>query len=190
MPHESATPGTLELLWLTSDPAGLRTRLGEIGAHPDDGDGVSLPPVDIVLVKDDGPADRLIVGSNRAPVAAERSAESGVSLAALGWATVDAERAASEFGRPLLGDALEDALLGARAQRLGAGGRLTLILLEPATEGPLAAALARNGEGPVCLYVAGGTGAPAGDSTSDTPMGPGRVAWPSRTGHFVILLSG
>jgi hypothetical protein len=190
MSHESASLGTLELLWLTSDVAGLRTRLGEIGAHPVEGDRVSLPPVDLVLVQDEGPADRLIVGLSGAPVAAEPTAGSGLSLAALGWATVDAERAASEFGRPFLGEPLEDALLGARAQRLGAGGRLTLILLEPATEGPLAAALARNGEGPVCLYVASGTTAPAGVSLSPTAMGPGRVAWPSRTGPFVILLGG
>ena len=189
MSHESATPGTLELLWLTSDADALRTRLGAIMARPVDGDRLSLPPVELVLVPNDGPADRLVVGSSRR-AAAEPSGVSTLSLAALGWATVDAERAASDFGRPLLGEALEDALLGAKAQRLGAGGRLTLVLLEPATEGPLAAALARNGEGPVCLYVAGGPRAPAEASPSATAMGPGRVAWPSRTGPFVILLGG
>jgi GNAT superfamily N-acetyltransferase len=73
---------------------------------------------------------------------------------AIGWATVDGERAAGELA-PLPFDAAPpDEGLGAFAWRtlLDDGA---LLLLEPATEGPLAAALVRFGEGPVALWVTG-----------------------------------
>lgn len=76
-------------------------------------------------------------------------------LVALGWGTVDTERATADAGEvatPLA----DDLLLGARATRLGAG---PVVLLEPITEGRLAAALARRGEGPIALYVAPPRGA-------------------------------
>lgn len=79
-------------------------------------------------------------------------------LIAVGWATVDLDRAATELA-PLLdpGTAFEDAadsvLLGARC-RVGRASRMErpdgatmVILLEPRTEGRLAATLARHGEG-------------------------------------------
>lgn len=77
---------------------------------------------------------------------------------AVGWATVDLDRAATELA-PLLdtGTAFEGAadsvLLGARC-RVGRASRMerpdgatVVILLEPRTEGRLAATLARHGEG-------------------------------------------
>jgi len=71
---------------------------------------------------------------------------------AVGWGTVDLERAAAEAwpGRstaPLP----DDALLGARC--LAAVDEPALVLLEPSTEGRLAASLARHGEGPIALYL-------------------------------------
>jgi hypothetical protein len=79
-------------------------------------------------------------------------------LAGLGWATVELGRAIDELGM-WLGDAVdasgEDPLLGAHAKAYEAGGLPgdRVVLLEPSTEGRLAASLARDGEGPVALYL-------------------------------------
>jgi len=78
----------------------------------------------------------------------------------LGWATVDTERSATEFVKALdlPGTATSvdrDRLIGAYAHQLVderfPGGRL--VILEPSTEGRLAATLARDGEGPAVLYL-------------------------------------
>lgn len=78
----------------------------------------------------------------------------------LGWATVDTERSATEFVKALdlPGTATSvdrDRLVGAYAHQLVderfPGGRL--VILEPSTEGRLAATLARDGEGPAVLYL-------------------------------------
>lgn len=83
-------------------------------------------------------------------------------LIALGWATVELERAAMEVGAELripaerfVGAAATPAL-GARC-RVARGvlpGGASLVLLEPATEGRLAATLARSGEGPAAVWLA------------------------------------
>jgi hypothetical protein len=84
---------------------------------------------------------------------------------ALGWATVDLDRAEPDLGggaaavggsddaRP--GEAVpDDVLLGARCRLLPPSpAGPPVVLLEPSTEGRLAASLARHGEGPVVLYL-------------------------------------
>ncbi len=143
------------------------------------------------------------------------SLTSSWALAAIGWATVDHQRAALELG---LGDTnarAPDRLLGADvaagAQRAGSVEPLRpeLLLLEPATEGRLAASLARFGEGPIALYFVR-TGAPGdnspGDITSTTdppatdldrllgsarglgPYGPQRLVLGPVAGPHVILV--
>jgi hypothetical protein len=83
-------------------------------------------------------------------------------LIAVGWATVELDRAAVELGTELgipadrFLDAAETATLGARcrmARRVLPDG-MSLVLLEPATEGRLAGSLARSGEGPVSVWLA------------------------------------
>jgi hypothetical protein len=80
---------------------------------------------------------------------------------ALGWATVELERAAVELGTDLgtepgrFLDAPGTRALGARC-RVAHGvlpGDLALVLLEPATEGRLAATLARFAEGPAAFWL-------------------------------------
>jgi hypothetical protein len=81
---------------------------------------------------------------------------------AVGWATVELDRAAIELGTELgipaerFLDAPETATLGARCRM--AHGALpdgtSLVLLEPATEGRLAHRLARSGEGPAAVWLA------------------------------------
>jgi hypothetical protein len=101
---------------------------------------------------------------------AEETGSQRLSLVAVGWATVDAERTLAEWGTDaeLSPDAdLERTSLGARAWLVDPAG-LAIVVLEPSTEGRLAAALARHGEGPCALYVTAGasTVAPGGRRTA------------------------
>lgn len=72
------------------------------------------------------------------------------SVVGRGWATVDLARAEVELRDGEQVDALEDAercsWLGARCRRARVGGQW-VVVLEPDTEGRLAAFLARHGEG-------------------------------------------
>ena len=98
-------------------------------------------------------------------------AAAGLSIAAeppvvaIGWATVDLDRAAADLAveagidASLVHPAPDDEALGAVARRIDLADG-TLLILEPHTEGRLAAALARHGEGPVAVYLAA-SGRPA-----------------------------
>ncbi len=89
----------------------------------------------------------------------------GLRITGLGWATVDRERAATELGAAdgLVAETdreIRDDLLGAWARVIapsfdaaGMAAGIALVVLEPSTEGRLAASLARRGEGPVALYL-------------------------------------
>jgi hypothetical protein len=77
-----------------------------------------------------------------------------------GWATVELDRATVEvadalasLGRPTSGPAPDDELLGASVRLLRFPAGHDVLLLEPATEGLLAASLARFGEGALALYL-------------------------------------
>ncbi len=98
-------------------------------------------------------------------------------LVALGWATVDLERAAADLEADLglpVGTFVEvsgSITLGAacRAAHGTLGSATTLVLLEPSREGRLAASLARFGEGVAAAWYVAGDGA-------------GRAAGPFRSG--------
>lgn len=109
-------------------------------------------------------------------------------LAGFGWATVEAERARREFDELLGARAHErlwseqprDPALGARAwlrQAPGGDHRPWLVVLEPDTEGRLAASLARHGEGIAVVYLGTGTYRPGA-------VRPGGPAWGP---HVVVL---
>ncbi|MDQ2966357.1 MAG: hypothetical protein M3R57_10965 [Chloroflexota bacterium] len=78
-----------------------------------------------------------------------------------GWATVELDRAerdlVASFGRLSLAwsrDLADDTLLGARCRLIASRpGLLEILLLEPVTEGRIAASLARFDEGAVVVYV-------------------------------------
>jgi hypothetical protein len=99
-------------------------------------------------------ADALVVG------AASRDRKLlGARITAIGWATVDLERAERELGEAL-GLPL-DTRPWPREPKLGARARVArpfgngpmLILMEPDAEGRLAAILARHGEGVAMVIV-------------------------------------
>jgi hypothetical protein len=131
--------------------------------------------------------DRLVAGGQEilARATPENPALEGATLVAIGWATIEIERAERELDAAIgeggsWADASRDVLLGARAAvyRAVAAKRPRLVVLEADTEGRLAASLARRGEGVAAVYVtvrrgavlaAGAFGIPAGG-----PLGRGR----------------
>jgi hypothetical protein len=77
-----------------------------------------------------------------------------------GWATVELDRAERDIaagiapGMATSRDLPDDVLLGAHCRLVSfAMGEPEVLLLEPATEGRIAASLARFDEGPVAVYV-------------------------------------
>lgn len=108
---------------------------------------------------------------------------------ALGWATVELDRAAGELAEALglAPDAFTPAagstVLGAfcRIAHDGAGPGLALAILEPSTEGRLAAALARHGERLMAVWFrSDGDVAIDPVTASDGPFGPERLVQPAR----------
>jgi GNAT superfamily N-acetyltransferase len=99
-------------------------------------------------------------------------------VVAIGWATVDLDRAAADLAveagidDSLVQQAPDDEALGAVARRLDLVDG-PLLILEPRTEGHLAAALARHGEGPCAVYLAA-SGRPA--SPQSTPRKAAQLA--------------
>jgi hypothetical protein len=136
----------------------------------------------------------------------------GLPIVGIGWATVELERAAedldSAFNRagmpqPAWGPAAREALLGATTwvsrewwPTWTADDPPALVLLEPDTEGRLAATLAKFGEGVAVIYVAPRTGDPSGridparlGRPSPGPLGSGRLVLARPTwGPNVIVL--
>jgi hypothetical protein len=123
-----------------------------------------------------------------------------------GWATVELDRAEVEVAaalaelhdlrEPRAEDAPDERVLGARCRLLRYADDRDMLLLEPSTEGRLAAALARYGEGSVALHLLVDGGAPerarrAGfrlTSEGHGPFGPERlVIVGPRWGPFLLL---
>jgi hypothetical protein len=68
------------------------------------------------------------------------------------WATVDAERVLAGIGLPAV-ELEDDQLLGAAVRLVRPSDGAPIALLEPRTEGRIAATLAHAGEGPAGRYV-------------------------------------
>jgi ribosomal protein S18 acetylase RimI-like enzyme len=108
-------------------------------------------------------------------------APTGTRIIAIGWATVDGERAALEWAPLRFARAPGDEALGAFAWLSTLEDGIVLALLEPSTEGGLAAALARHGEGPVAVWVRGVGPSPLGVALAASALG-GR-SWLTRPAH-------
>jgi hypothetical protein len=124
---------------------------------------------------------------------------SELRVVGIGWATVELDRAERELaGVGPFVTAPRDAALGASARRspISKGGPPAIVLLEPDTEGLLAAALARFGEGVLAVYLGPLDRADVDDTPRlgpprPGPLGParlviGRPAW----GPHVLVLAG
>lgn len=191
----------MRLLWRTEDPDGTAFRLAStVGARVDEaGTGptgqrelvVPLAGGSVVIVASDG-VDRLALderasGPGPEPPAALRGAP---SLLGVAWATVDTDRALPGIASALgitpatFAPGTADECLGATA-RVAPLGTLVVAVLEPSTEGRLAAVLARCGEGPCGIYVASASSA----ATRPGPLGPAWLAMAERPwGPFVLAV--
>ena len=155
-------PG-ISVRWLSADQGGLLEHLRELGlAITREAPRIAFPSADLEIVPVNeatslarkGP-DRLELDPVRnQPTPVAPPSPPGFDLIAIGWATVDLERAASAFPGTTFAKAPPDDLLGARAWVTEPTSATGIVLLEPATEGRLAAFLARQGEGPAALYLA------------------------------------
>jgi len=130
--------------------------------------------------------EELPAGSGQGALAPEP-----LDLAAVGWATVELERASRDVGGTWQ-PAAHDRLLGAAVWR-APEDHPTALLLEVNTEGRLAGALARHGEGPIALYLRVPDPGHAGADLRARPgSGPFGEEWlvPGRypAGPFLILV--
>jgi hypothetical protein len=122
-----------------------------------------------------------------------------IHVAAVGWATVELDRAETDLGAELettFEPAPRDALLGASVRRSTGGSASNeprILILEPDTEGRLSGALAKHGEGPIALYL----GVPHLEALRATlsiragngPLGPARLVLAGQPwGPFLILV--
>jgi hypothetical protein len=107
-----------------------------------------------------GPLERLSALMGSETVVRTQNLTHGRTVA-VGWATVELERAAVEVGAALRASS-DTFVEGARTLALGARCRIagdvpsagiSLVLLEPDTEGRLAATLARLDEGPAAIWL-------------------------------------
>jgi hypothetical protein len=127
------------------------------------------------------------------PSGAGGAASPRIALIAVGWATVDLDRGVGDAAARLglaagrFAPAADDRWLGARTRVAPSGP--AIVVLEPSTEGRLAAALARHGEGPVAIWVAGPS--PVRGTVRDGPLGPATVAVAVRPwGPFILEVAG
>jgi hypothetical protein len=112
-----------------------------------------------------GPVERLlaVLADARVMVAPAPSPDvdaSRIRPVAVGWATVELDRAADELAADLAIEAgtfvagADSVALGARTRvaRAVLPGGISIAILEPATEGRLVAILARHDEGPAAIW--------------------------------------
>jgi len=131
-----------------------------------------------------------LAGLARSLAAAGRAVDGApLPLVAVGWATVETERTLdglAALGPLAVGEPTTEPSLGAFARVVTLPG-CAVVILEPSTEGRLAAALARRAEGIAALYLAGDPG-PGARSTA---LGrPGRLLPHDRPwGPFTILVA-
>lgn len=168
--------------WVSPDPMAVLATLSGVTAEGSAGTG---------LVVVGGPMERLQLGGPEDPAAiAGRVA----GLVAVGIATVDVGRLAAALAPPLIREPAAvgspvspgpveeiDEWLGARTRPVAAP-LVPLVLLEPSTEGRLAGALARSGEGPLVAWV-------RLDAHRDRPW-PSGVVQRTALGPGLIIRSG
>ena len=136
--------------------------------------------------------DRPSIADLAASLRAALEVDAGVAVVGLGWATVDLHRAAAELTAAFpeagpFAPGPEERLLGANAW-IGRPAPTAVVLLEPNTEGRLAATLARQGEGPAVLWVRGRIDGPL-SAPRDGPFGRERLVLGGRLGgqHLLVV---
>ena len=151
-----STPTELEIRWSTRDVDGVVRRLRDLGFAVDRAGRIAFRGATIAIVEGTGRDDRLAVRDGPGAHHDGAGHPNGIRvILAVGWATVDTGRVIGALAGETIEPSPADPHLGAAAIRVGPSGPYRLIL-EPSTEGRLAATLARLGEGPVAVYLSAG----------------------------------
>jgi hypothetical protein len=133
------------------------------------------------------PVERLLAALADATAGGDGAAP-GLRPIAVGWATVELDRAADELAADL---AIEpDAFVPAAARAVLPGGA-SIAILEPSTEGRLVAILVRHDEGPAAIWFetdeAGAAELPAGRVVpGGGPFGPERLLGAGPPDRFLV----
>lgn len=185
IPAQVDTDSAVRLRWLTAHGAHLARRLGREGIEVHDG-RFRVGPVIVVIA---AAADEQILhepvhvaGEHRTDLAPSP----GWAALAVAYATIDADRAAAGLAPAPISERPRDTRLGARVL-VAAARPVPVALLEPDTEGRLAAMLARHGEGPVGAYLVR-AGRDARGTPDDGPFGPQRLVVPATVPWAPVLL--
>jgi hypothetical protein len=157
-----------------------------------------------------GPVERLLAVLADAPSTVTAAAQEdagaqrdagvlGIRPIAVGWATVELDRAADELAADLAIEpdafvpAADSVALGARTRiaRAVLPGGISIAILEPSTEGRLVAILVRHDEGPAAIWfeadVATARHAPAGRVVQGGgPFGPERLLATGPPDRFLV----
>ena len=146
-----------------------------------------------------GPVERLLAALADATAGHTDGAAPGTRPIAVGWATVELDRAADELAADLAIDpgdfvpAAESIALGARSRvaRAVLPGGISIAILEPSTEGRLVAILVRHDEGPAAIWFetdeAGAADLPAGRVVpGGGPFGPERLLGIGPPDRFLV----
>jgi hypothetical protein len=158
----NAVPRAFLIRWRSPRPERAIERFGQLGIRGERGARrLEFPSLTVEFTVSGASEERHSADNRLELVDRTRPREAGMAelrwdrpdVAAVGWATVDLERAAAGFPGLQFAAAADEPLLGGRASLAAVTQGLSLALLEPVTEGRLAASLARHGEGPVALYV-------------------------------------
>jgi hypothetical protein len=144
-----------------------------------------------------GEADRLIAELRGGGARGDPGDGSRLQVEGIGWATVELDRAAGELAGGLgLPDgtsfeaAASDRLLGAFARRVRVDAGPWIVLLEPSTEGRLAAFLVRHDEGVAVVYLRASRARPRDGPPTPVPgpLGPQRLLAGDRSGPWLIVV--
>jgi hypothetical protein len=180
----------LDIRWSTRDPDALAARLRGYGFDLGSGRVLAFPSATVGIDAGAGPADHLEIADGPAALPAADPHPNGVvDLLAIGWATVDRERFLEGLGPGPVERLARDPHLGAFVVRHSLA-RPQALVLEPDTEGRLAASLARSGEGPAAIYVTTQGGLDAFVADTRRRSAPVSSVRPGPFGPSVVLLDG
>ena len=145
--------------WSSRDPEAVAGWWRGYGFTIEAARRIVFPSATLEIEPGAGGEDRLAFGDGpESPSGAARPHPNGIAdVLAVGWATVDRERFTGGARSGPLQALPDDPHLGAFVIRQGAG-RPYVLVLEPETEGRLAASLVRFGEGPAAGYLRCGPG--------------------------------
>jgi hypothetical protein len=149
----------IAIRWSSRDPEAVAAQWRGYGFTVAADRRIVFPSATMEIEAGTAGEDRLAFRDDPEPRAgpARPHANGIADVLAIGWATVDRERFAGDARSGPLQALPDDPHLGAFVVRQGTGRPYALVL-EPETEGRLAASLVRFGEGPAAVYLRCGPG--------------------------------